>query len=561
MQRIIGCLLLVPLLFAIGCKKIEGRITQNGAGLAGVTVTLSGGASDVATTDDDGRYTFEFDDVSGRCTVTPNLGGYRFTPDRRSFEMTGDTKSGVDFTAEYNGPAETGFFAKSYFGQSSPYPMGWLNPTKKQYVYPQPRTLFQRADGGFVFCGAMTNGQEEDAMVTWLNESGGIEKYAVYHGGFESGEKRQRGIFFAATPTPDGGLLAVGTSHLTTSANVIYGDSAVLAVKFDAAMNMVWSRVYGIRDYYEQEDPAVSFFIEGLGYAVVPTGDGGFLLAGTQLIKIDAHGSMLWSRNFEFGSIQDIRQTADGDYVLVANSRNDDGNRIMRIDDTGDIIWNREYRLGALNTRLAAIEIIMDGSGNEVGCLVAGRVTYNTVRSSDWLVLRLDLSGALVWQKTLGGATYDPDQLIFSDEQPFSIVRSSDGNFLIGGDSESFNSELNDDDAVIVKMNGAGDLLWQKAYGLSGSLIDLSVTEDGFAFSGMCSAGGESRALIVHCDDNGELPGHENGLLAKEISFTVAAASGGMVAHMDEEPLEDIVLIVADPNPTERVLNANALTH
>ena len=58
---------------------ITGTITNNGAPLAGVTVTLSGPAAGITTTAADGSYSFA-DVPNGNYTITPSLAGYIFPP-------------------------------------------------------------------------------------------------------------------------------------------------------------------------------------------------------------------------------------------------------------------------------------------------------------------------------------------------------------------------------------------------------------------------------------------------------------------------------------------------
>ena len=75
---------------------ISGRVTLNGAGLAGVTVALTGSAP--ATTDAGGNYTFS-NLQNGNYTVTPTLNGYSFSPTSRSVTVNSANVASQDFTA------------------------------------------------------------------------------------------------------------------------------------------------------------------------------------------------------------------------------------------------------------------------------------------------------------------------------------------------------------------------------------------------------------------------------------------------------------------------------
>jgi photosystem II stability/assembly factor-like uncharacterized protein len=63
---------------------ISGQVTENGVGLAGVTVTLSGSQSGLRTTNSGGNYSFELP-AGGNYTVTPSLLGFTFSPTSQTF--------------------------------------------------------------------------------------------------------------------------------------------------------------------------------------------------------------------------------------------------------------------------------------------------------------------------------------------------------------------------------------------------------------------------------------------------------------------------------------------
>jgi hypothetical protein len=79
---------------------IAGKIAFGGAGLSGVTVTLTGGTT--ATTDTNGNYTFT-GIQNGTYTLTPTLSGYSFTPTNSSATVSGANATGKNFTATNTG--------------------------------------------------------------------------------------------------------------------------------------------------------------------------------------------------------------------------------------------------------------------------------------------------------------------------------------------------------------------------------------------------------------------------------------------------------------------------
>jgi Calx-beta domain/Beta-propeller repeat/Carboxypeptidase regulatory-like domain/CarboxypepD_reg-like domain len=63
---------------------ISGQVSDNGAGLAGVRVTLTGSQSGVRITDSNGNYSFEVPG-DGSYTLTPSVTGFAFTPLSQTF--------------------------------------------------------------------------------------------------------------------------------------------------------------------------------------------------------------------------------------------------------------------------------------------------------------------------------------------------------------------------------------------------------------------------------------------------------------------------------------------
>jgi subtilisin-like proprotein convertase family protein len=81
---------------------ISGRVTTpDGAGLAGVTMNLSGARAARAITDSNGNYRFNNVDTDNFYTVTPALVNYQFGPPNRSFSLLAN-RTDASFTATRN---------------------------------------------------------------------------------------------------------------------------------------------------------------------------------------------------------------------------------------------------------------------------------------------------------------------------------------------------------------------------------------------------------------------------------------------------------------------------
>jgi hypothetical protein len=84
---------------------IAGQVTAQGAGgLSGVTVTLSGSASNSAITNGSGNYAFTGLASGGTYTVTPSLSGYTFNPPNYIFSNLSANQTAANFNAQLTVP-------------------------------------------------------------------------------------------------------------------------------------------------------------------------------------------------------------------------------------------------------------------------------------------------------------------------------------------------------------------------------------------------------------------------------------------------------------------------
>ncbi|MCS6917216.1 MAG: hypothetical protein NZM08_06005, partial [Chitinophagales bacterium] len=196
------------------------------------------------------------------------------------------------------------------------------------------------------------------------------------------------------------------------------------------------------------------------------------------------------------GSKQDfahsIQQTADGGYVVAGytNSNNGDvsGNHgsndfwVVKLDGSGNIQWQK--CLGGTGDDVArSIQQTADG-----GYVVAGYTYSNNGDvsgnhgSNDFWVVKLDGTGNIQWQKCLGG-TFEDDAL--------SIQQTTDGGYVVAGYTWSYNGDVSGNhgspDCWVVKLDGSGTLQWQKCLG--GTLYDAAfsiqqTTDGGYVVAG-----------------------------------------------------------------------------
>ena len=121
---------------------------------------------------------------------------------------------------------------------------------------------------------------------------------------------------------------------------------------------------------------------------------------------------------------------------------------ISRLDVTGQIIW--EKSLGGTQKDVAkSICITKDG-----GMVVAGATQSKGAGNKDFWIVKMDHRGNLIWDKTYGD---------FGEESANSIVETPDGGFVVTG----YNKSLGNRNGLVwvLKLDSEGNLEWEKAHG------------------------------------------------------------------------------------------------
>lgn len=327
---------------------------------------------------------------------------------------------------------------------------------------------------------------------------------------------------YAVEETPDGGYI-VGGQSLSGGG---WGDKSesnkggydYWIVKLDEDGVVEWDRSYG-----------------GLGkdqlYNVQPTSDGGYIIAGTSdsgisgdktenrvgnsdywVIKTDASGNIIWQNDIGglmFDNVYSAYETADGGYILGGTSTSGiSGDKtagnygvvdywIVKLNSAGTVVWDKTIG-GTLNDYLYAVIPTADGGSIACGMSesgLTGNKTDNTNGLYDYWVVKLDNSGNITWQNSIGGTGND---YAFVN----AIDQTSDGGYAIAGYSQSLISgdktEANTGswDYWILKINSTGSILWQTVLGgVSGDYANAisATTDGGFIVGGFSysSAGGD----------------------------------------------------------------------
>ena len=306
--------------------------------------------------------------------------------------------------------------------------------------------------------------------------------------------------------TADGGFLLGGFSNSGASGNkssANFGNYDFWIVRTDINGNKLWDRSYGGTGedvLYNLRQTSDGAFILG-GYSLSPAGGnktspnyGGYDL---WVVRTDNTGNKLWDRSFG-GTGDDylrvLRQTSDGGFILGGQSLSGpSGNKtsplygtndfwVVRLDVNGNKLWDRSFG-GTGPDRVQELQQTSDG-----GFIVGGvsfsppsgnKTAVNYGLNDMWLV-RLDANGNKLWDHSYGGT--DNDELL-------SLQQTLDGGFILGGFSFSDVSgnktnaslRVGYTDFWIIRTDASGNKLWDHSYGgrTSDSCRSLQQTSDG----------------------------------------------------------------------------------
>lgn len=344
----------------------------------------------------------------------------------------------------------------------------------------------QTNDGGYIIAGFTSSNDADvsgnhssnnDFWIVKISSSGNIEWQKTLGG---TGNDRAQSI----QQTSDGGYIVAGSTESlngdVTGYHGTFGED-YWVVKLSALGIIEWQKALGGKNH----DRA---------YSVRQTADGGYIVAGESnsldgdvgvgnhgsgnsptmdywIVKLNSTGNIEWKKIFggkEADSATEIQQTTDGGYIVAGISSSNDGDVsgnhlssggfptsdywVVKLTNSGNIEWQKS--LGGSGQEsgtgfLVSIQQTYDG-----GFIVAGESGSNNGDVSgnhggkDYWVVRLNMTGSILWQKTLGGTFGDIAQC---------VRQTADGGYIIAGYTGSSNGDVSGYhsgfDFWIVKLN------------------------------------------------------------------------------------------------------------
>jgi len=165
---------------------------------------------------------------------------------------------------------------------------------------------------------------------------------------------------------------------------------------------------------------------------------------------------------------ESIQQTSDGGYIVAGHTLSYTYGQkdfsIYKLNSSGIKDWFKHYG-GTSDDECRSIQQTSDG-----GYVVAGYTESFAYGLWDFAIYKLDSNGNKVWFKHYGGT---------GNDQGWSIQQTSDGGYIVAGDTNSYT--YGNSDIAIYKLNSSGNKVWFKHYGGTGNDYGSSIqqTSDG----------------------------------------------------------------------------------
>ena len=233
------------------------------------------------------------------------------------------------------------------------------------------------------------------------------------------------------------------------------------------------------------------------------------------IVKYNKNGTIMWEKNWggsAADSFSNIILTETGDIIVSGYTSSENDAALVKYDKDGNLLWQKSWGESGYEQ---FTNFILTETGDIIVIGYTSPSYYNSAISNDTdadaTILKYDKNGNLIWEKNWGGSAAD----YFSN-----LILTETGDIIASGytSSKDIDGLTNKGvrDAALVKYDKDGNLIWQKNWGSYGpdEFTGLSLTETGDIIVSGCASpinmegltyNGSADAIVVKYDKDGNL--------------------------------------------------------
>lgn len=253
-------------------------------------------------------------------------------------------------------------------------------------------------------------------------------------------------VGFTSVIVSSGGYATLGWTEGTAN-----GLSDFYLVRTDEDGNELWNKKYGLSNRES-------------GLSIIESTSGGFILGGSSrslgnglsdciIYRTDINGNELWHKTFGFpyeDYLRSINELPNGEILLCGYTENSNGDKNLltaKLSANGDMVWWGSH--GGSNHE-EGWSVTADNFGN---CYFGGWTQSTSNGNSDFLLVKKSYSGETIFEYSYGGNNVDSGQSLLVEGD---IV-------IFAGSSHSFGSGKSD--VLLLKLDLDGNTISQKSFG------------------------------------------------------------------------------------------------
>jgi hypothetical protein len=285
--------------------------------------------------------------------------------------------------------------------------------------------ILQSPDDAMIYVGtkANSNSYANDVTLTKKDMNGGIFWKKNIEMDFNCSVND-------AAVLSDGHIIIVGGARASTY------QSNSFVLKTDSNGDALWTRYYHAGRQAEM---------------VIENHNGGYLFAyyseGSHLMKIDSDGDSIWAQRVGVGRPHGLAETSEAVYLMVDDHNSDIV--LSSIGSAGEVMWKLNFGGPGIDRPAAVLNDMFNGDNY----VIAG--TYSNGESDDdFYVGLIDCFGYTKWIKTFGGPGTD---------LCYQLTQASDGDFLAVGTSNSYSTN-GKFQFYVLKIDINGNVVWEKTF-------------------------------------------------------------------------------------------------